>query len=116
MTALNFLLIAFLFLAGCAEVTRPIPTGPEVETVQLTALTRHPHSTYSEERSMRVFLRLLATLPQIHGRTYPFLGFNWNITEAGHAVVDNIWHPSPAHDRPLPQDAINLFDPKGIPQ
>ncbi|WP_169311480.1 M48 family metalloprotease [Desulfobacca acetoxidans] len=100
-----------LCLMGCAEVTRPIPTAPEVEAVQLVALTRHPNSTYSEERAMRVFLRLLPTLPQIHGRTYPFLGFNWWLTEADHPVVDNVWYPSPAHDRPLRRDVATLDDP-----
>ena len=100
-----------LCLMGCAEVTRPMPTAPEVEAVQLVALTRHPNSTYSEERGMRVFLRLLPTLPQIHGRTYPFLGFNWWLTEADHPVVDNVWYPSPAHDRPLRRDVATLDDP-----
>jgi Zn-dependent protease with chaperone function len=111
MSVLNFLLILCLCLSGCAEVTRPTPTSHEVEDVQLTALTRHPHASYSRERAMRVFLRILRTLPRIHGRTYPFLGFNWWITEAGHPVVDNVWYPSPAHDRPLKSQVATLSDP-----
>ncbi len=105
-------IIACLGLSGCAEVTKPTPTSHEVEAVQLTALTRHPHATYTRERAMRVFLRLLPTLPRTHGRTYPFLGFNWWVTEAGHPVVDNVWYPSPAHDRPLKGNAATLFDPR----
>ncbi len=112
MSSLNIILLACLFLCGCAEVTKPTPTSHEVEAVQLTALTRHPYASYNQERAMRVFLRLLPTLPQIHGRTYPFLGFNWWITEAGHPVVDNVWYPSPAHDRPLRQHVATLFDPR----
>lgn len=104
-------ILASLCLSGCAEVTKPTPTGPEVEAVQLTALTRQPHSGYNRERAMRAFLRLLPTLPRVHGRTYPFLGFNWWVTEAGHPVVDNVWHPSPAHDRPLKTQVTTLFDP-----
>jgi Zn-dependent protease with chaperone function len=61
---------------------------------------------------MRVFLRLLPTLPCVHGRTYPFLGFNWWVTAAGHPVVDNVWYPSPAHDRPLKSHRTTLFDPR----
>ncbi len=61
---------------------------------------------------MRVYLRLLPTLPCIHGRTYPFLGFNWWVTAAGHPVVDNVWYPSPAHDRPLKSQITTLFDPR----
>jgi Zn-dependent protease with chaperone function len=105
-------MIASLSLSGCAEVTKPTPTSHEVEAVQLTALTRHPHAGYNKERAMRVFLRLLPTLPRVHGRTYPLLGFNWWVTETGHPVVDNIWHPSPAHDRPLRQHVATLFDPR----
>ena len=108
---LSMVTIICLGLFGCAEVTKPTPTSHEVEAVQLTALTRHPHVTYTRERAMRVFLRLLPTLPRTHGRTYPFLGFNWWVTEAGHPVVDNVWYPSPAHDRPLKGNAATLFDP-----
>jgi Zn-dependent protease with chaperone function len=108
---LIFILIACFSFSGCAEVTKPTPASHEVEAVQVTALTRHPHSNYSTERAMRVFLRLLPTLPCIHGRTYPFLGFNWWVTAAGHPVVDNVWYPSPAHDRPLKSQAATLFDP-----
>jgi len=110
-TLLGLIALNSLVLAGCAEVTKPTPTRYEVEEVQLTALTRHPFASYQKERAMRVFLRLLPTLPRIHGRTYPFLGFNWWVTEAGHPVVDNVWYPSPAHDRPLKGQAAVLFDP-----
>ncbi len=109
-----FLHVAFitaLLISGCAEVTGPTPAGPEVETVQLAALTRHPHAGYNTERAMRVFVRLLATLPRLHGRTYPFLGFNWWVSAAGHPVVDQVWYPSPAHDRPLKTQTATLFDP-----
>lgn len=112
MFSLKFFLMVCLCLSGCAEVTRPTPTSHEVETVQLTGLTRHPHAGYNRERAMRVFLRLLPTLPRLHGRTYPFLGFNWSVTEAGNPVVDNVWYPSPAHDRPLKQNVATLFDPR----
>lgn len=112
MSVLKFCLMFCLCLAGCAEVTRPTPTSHEVEAVQLTALTRHPHASYNRERAMRVLLRLLPTLPRVHGRTYPFLGFNWWVTEAGHPVVDNVWYPSPAHDRPLKTQVQTLFDPR----
>jgi Zn-dependent protease with chaperone function len=105
-------IIACLSLCGCAEVTKPTPASHEIEAVQLSALTRHPHAGYNRERAMRVFLRLLSTLPRIHGRTYPFLGFNWWVTEAGHPVVDNVWYPSPAHDRPLKTQVTTLFDPR----
>jgi len=103
--------IICLIISGCAEVTKPTPTSHEVEAVQLTALTRHPQSNYNTERAMRVYLRLLATLPRLHGRTYPFLGFNWWVTAAGHPVVDNVWNPSPAHDRPLKIQTATLFNP-----
>jgi Peptidase family M48 len=105
-------LIICLSLSGCAQVTKPTPAGPEVEAVQLTALTRQPHSSYNTERAMRVFVRLLSTLPRLHGRTYPFLGFNWWVTAAGHPVVDHVWYPSPAHDRPLKSQTALLFDPR----
>lgn len=100
-----------LWLAGCADVTRPTPTRHEIAEVQLAALTRHPHTSYQKERAMRVFLRVLPTLPRLHGRTYPFLGFNWWVTAAGQPVVDNVWAPSPAHDRPLRRQALTLLDP-----
>jgi Zn-dependent protease with chaperone function len=106
------MVIVCLGFSGCAEVTKPTPASQEVEAVQLTALTRHPHSNYNSERAMRVFLRLLPTLPRVHGRTYPFLGFNWWVTAAGHPVVDNVWYPSPAHDRPLKSQLTTLFDPR----
>ena len=109
---LTITLIVSLSFSGCAEVTKPTPASHDVEAVQLTALTRHPHSNYNAERAMRVYLRLLPTLPCIHGRTYPFLGFNWWVTAAGHPVVDNVWYPSPAHDRPLKNQISTLFDPR----
>jgi Zn-dependent protease with chaperone function len=62
-------------------------------------------------RASRVFIRLLSTLPRIHGRTYPFLGFNWWFTEAGQPVVDNVYYPSPAADIPLIKDTQNLYVP-----
>ena len=105
------MVLGSLGLGGCAEVTKPTPTRVAVEEVQLTALTRHPFANYDKERAMRVFLRLLPTLPRLHGRTYPFLGFNWWVTEAGRPVVDNVWVPSPAHDRPLKGQAAVLVDP-----
>ncbi|MBM4272854.1 MAG: hypothetical protein FJ134_00095 [Deltaproteobacteria bacterium] len=90
--------LALMLLAGCAEVTRPRPAAPEVEVAQLAAARRHPHQSWAMERVSRVFIRLLAVVPQIHGRTYPFLGFNWSVTETGKVAVDNVWRPSPAHD------------------
>ena len=94
-------------LAGCAEVTRPTPTDSEQEAAQLAAARRHPYQTWSSERVSRVFLRLLPCLPQIHGRTYPFLGFNWWVTATGKVAVDQVWRPSPANDAGLkPGDLI----------
>jgi Zn-dependent protease with chaperone function len=59
------------------------------------------------ERTSRVFLRLLGKVPQVHGRTYPFLGFNWWVTARGQIVIDQVWRPSPAHDAGLqPGDVI----------
>ncbi len=107
----GILALAWLILSGCAEVTKPAPTRAEVASVQVAALTRHPQASYQKERAMRVFLRLLPTLPRIHGRTYPFLGFNWWVTEAGQPVVDAVWAPSPARDRPLKGQAATLLDP-----
>jgi hypothetical protein len=100
--------LAFLaFLIGCAEVTRPTPTDPEQEAAQLAAARRHPYQTWSSERVSRVFLRLLPCLPRIHGRTYPFLGFNWWVTATGKVAVDYVWHPSPASEAHLqPGDVI----------
>ncbi len=106
--------LVFLALAlngGCAEITRPTPTATEVAETQISLLTRHPFTTYHEERAMRVFLRLLATLPQVHGRTYPFLGFNWWVTEDHRPVVDNVWYPSPAADPPRQVDQTVIHDP-----
>jgi Zn-dependent protease with chaperone function len=98
------LLPLFLFLVwltGCAEVTRPAATDHGQEAAQLAAARRHPYQTWSSERVSRVFLRLLPCLPQIHGRTYPFLGFNWWVTATGKVAVDHVWRPSPAHDAGL---------------
>lgn len=95
--------VALLLSLGCAEVTRPTPTVAEVEEAQLATSRRHPFKTWSLERTSRVFIRLLATLPQTHGRTYPFLGFNWWVTEGDKIVIDNVWQPSPAQDAGLRQ-------------
>lgn len=100
--------LCLLALAGCAEVTRPTPTEHEQEAAQLDAARRHPHKTWALERVSRVFIRLLATVPQVHGRTYPFLGFNWWLTATGKIAVDNVWNPSPAHDAGLRQGDVIL--------
>jgi len=105
---LILLFFGLLLLSGCAEVTRPQPNPAEQEDLQLTAARRHPYQTWALERTSRVFLRLLATVPQVHGRTYPFLGFNWWVTARGQIVIDNIWKPSPAHDAGLKQGDIIL--------
>ncbi|MCX5889846.1 MAG: M48 family metalloprotease [Deltaproteobacteria bacterium] len=102
------LLAALSLMAGCAEVTRPNPSDLEQEEVQLTAARRHPYQTWSGERVSRVFLHLLPCLPQVHGRTYPFLGFNWWVTAAGKVAVDQVWRPSPAADAGLKQGDIIL--------
>jgi Zn-dependent protease with chaperone function len=96
-----------LLLAGCAEVTGPRVTDQELEKTQLEA-ARHPHLTWSMERVSRVFIKLLGVLPQVHGRTYPFLGFDWWVTATGKAAVDNVWNPSPAHDVGLKQGDVIL--------
>ncbi len=57
-------LVLLLILGGCAEITKPRPSRQEIEAVELTALTRQPHVSYKKERAMRVFLRLLPTLPR----------------------------------------------------
>ncbi len=93
---------------GCAEVTRPAPTAVEVQDCQLAAVRRHPFHGWSAERASRVFLKVLATLPHIHGRTYPFLGFDWWVTETGQVVIDNVWRPSPARDAGLEPGDILL--------
>jgi Zn-dependent protease with chaperone function len=95
-----------LLVVGCAEVTRPTPTTAEVEEAQLAAARRHPYKTWNLERASRVFIRLLNTVPQVHGRTYPFLGFNWWVTAGKKIVIDNVWQPSPAHDAGLRQGDI----------
>ncbi len=107
-------LISVIFLAvitlsaGCAEVTRPTASDHEQEEAQLTAARRHPYQTWSGERVSRVFLHLLPCLPQVHGRTYPFLGFNWWVTAAGKVAVDQVWRPSPAADAGLKQGDLLL--------
>jgi Zn-dependent protease with chaperone function len=99
----------FLVMAGgCAEVTRPNPTAVEIEELQLAASQRHPFKNWATERVSRVFLKLLPTLPHIHGHTYPFLGFNWWVTETGNVVIDNVWRPSPADDAGLQQGDLLL--------
>ncbi len=102
------LVLVLMLAAGCAEVTRPEATDPEQEAAQIAAARRHPHQTWSGERVSRVFLRLLACLPQVHGRTYPFLGFDWWVTATGKVAVDNVWYPSPAHDVGLKQGDLIL--------
>jgi len=54
-----FLLLSLLFLGGCAEVTKPTPTGPQIEAAQLATARRHPYQSWSGERVSRVFLRLM---------------------------------------------------------
>lgn len=97
-----------LFGAGCAQVKRPNPTVSEVEQAQLTASRRHPYKTGSLSRVSQVFIRVLATVPQTQGQTYPFLGFNWWLTEGDRIVIDNVWRPSPAYDVGLRQGDIIL--------
>jgi Zn-dependent protease with chaperone function len=74
----------------------------------VAASRKYPFKTWSLDRVSRVFIRLLATVPQSRGQTYPFLGFNWWITEGDRIVIDNIWQPSPAHDAGLRQGDIIL--------
>ena len=100
--------IALLLHLGCARVTRPDPTAAEVEEAQLTTSYRHPFKTGALARASQVFIRLLATVPQAHGQTYPFLGFNWWLTEGDRIVIDNVWRPSPAYDAGLRQGDIIL--------
>lgn len=101
-------LLGLLGLLGCAEVTRPTPTALEVEECQLASIQRHPFKTWSLDRVSRVFIRELAVVPQVHGRTYPFLGFNWWVTEGQRVVIDNVWKPSPADDAGLKQGDVLL--------
>jgi Zn-dependent protease with chaperone function len=105
---LFLLAISLLSLGGCAEVTQPTPTAPQVEAAQLAVAKRHPFSSWSSERAARVFLRLMPWLPQTQGRTYPFLGFNWWVTATGQVVVDQVWYPSPARESGLKQGDIIL--------
>jgi Zn-dependent protease with chaperone function len=102
------LVAALLLGVGCARVTRPNPTMAEVEEAQLAASRRHPYQTGSLARVSQVFIRLLATVPQTQGQTYPFLGFNWWLTEGDRIVIDNVWRPSPAYDVGLRQGDIIL--------
>ena len=102
------LALILLLPAGCAEVTRPNPSDHEQEEAQLAAARRHPYQSWSGERVSRVFLHLLPCLPQVHGHTYPFLGFNWWVTATGKVAVDQVWHPSPAADVGLKQGDIIL--------
>ncbi|MCX5894031.1 MAG: M48 family metalloprotease [Deltaproteobacteria bacterium] len=102
------LALILLLPAGCAEVTRPNPSDHEQEEAQLAAARRHPYQSWSAERVSRVFLHLLPCLPQVHGRTYPFLGFNWWVTATGKVAVDQVWHPSPAADVGLKQGDLIL--------
>ena len=96
-----FLILSLLILGGCAEVTKPTPTAPQIEAAQLATARRHPYQSWYWERASRVFLRLMPWLPVTQGRTYPFLGFNWWVTATGQAVVDQVWYPSPAREAGL---------------
>jgi Zn-dependent protease with chaperone function len=96
-----FLVLSLLGLGGCAEVTKPTPTAPQIEAAQLATARRHPFQNWSGERVSRVFLRLMPWLPVTQGRTYPFLGFNWWVTATGQVVVDQVWYPSPAREAGL---------------
>jgi Zn-dependent protease with chaperone function len=105
---LFLLAFSLLSLGGCAEVTKPTPTAPQVEAAQLAVAKRHPNLSWSTERSARVFLRIMPWLPQTQGRTYPFLGFNWWVTATGQLVVDQVWYPSPAREAGIQQGDIIL--------
>jgi Zn-dependent protease with chaperone function len=97
-------------------VTRPTPTAYDQEEAQLASVRRHPYQTWSQERVSRVFLRLLPCLPQIHGHTYPFLGFSWWVTATGKVAVDHVWYPSPARDVGLkPGDVILAVNNWSLP-
>jgi hypothetical protein len=74
----------------------------------VAASRKYPYKTWSLDRVSRVFIRLLAKVPQSRGQSYPFLGFNWWITEGDRIVIDNVWQPSPAHDAGLRQGDIIL--------
>ncbi|MEJ2671671.1 MAG: M48 family metalloprotease [Deltaproteobacteria bacterium] len=100
---LFLLALGLLSLSGCAEVTQPTPTVPQIEAAQLAAAKRHPYLSWSRQRCARVFLRLLPYVPQTQGRTYPFLGFNWWVTATGKVAVDQVWFPSPADEAELKQ-------------
>ncbi len=63
-----------MLLAGCAQVTRPTPSPAEVEEAQLAASRRYPYKTSSLDRVSRVFIRLLATVPQSRGQSLPLPG------------------------------------------
>jgi Zn-dependent protease with chaperone function len=95
------LLLSLLFLGGCAEVTKPTPTAPQIEAAQLDTLRRHPYLSWKWERAPRVFLRLMPWLPVTQGRTYPFVGFNWWVTATGQVAVEQVWYPSPAQEAGL---------------
>ena len=110
-----FLLLSLLFLGGCAEVTKPTPTAPQIEAAQLDTARRHPYQSWSGERVSRVFLRLMPWLPVTQGRTYPFLGFNWWVTATGKVAVDQVWYPSPAKEAELKEGDIILAE-RGLKQ
>jgi Zn-dependent protease with chaperone function len=109
------LALSLLSLGGCAEVTQPTPTAPQIEAAQLAAAKHHPSLSWSVERSARTFLRLLPWLPLTQGRTYPFLGFNWWVTATGKVAVDQVWYPSPAREAELKQDN-NFRKERGLKQ
>ena len=41
------LIISLLGLGGCAEVTKPTPTAPQIEAAQLDTARRHPFQSWS---------------------------------------------------------------------
>jgi hypothetical protein len=100
--------VALILLGGCAQITRPTPTPAEVEDAQVAASRRYPFKSRSLDRVSQVFIRLLATVPQSRGQSYPFLGFNWWITEGDRIVIDNVWRPSPAYEAGIRQGDIIL--------
>ena len=104
----RYLVLVIILAVGCAEVTKPTAADPEQEAAQIAAARRHPHQTWSGERASRVFIRLLACLPQVHGRTYPFLGFDWWVTATGKVAVEQVWYPSPAQESGLKRGDLIL--------
>ena len=44
---LYLFIITLLGLGGCAEVTKPTPTAPQIEAAQLDIARRHPFQNWS---------------------------------------------------------------------